>query len=264
MMNKIYAKTFLCFFILTFSTGYLLSQTPSGETIKPILLDKEALSGLGLQKVKLKEEPERAFFQRRVFRGEDLSVYIVSSESWKTSFDNFSFDEFVYILNGRAKVNAVGGAEQTFNSHEFFAIPKGYTGTWEVMSGNNYHYELSVIATQRASETDTAPNKNPMLLDKLKVSGTDIQLDEDGHYETILFKGDELKISIKAEKPSVAHAMEVQNDQLLCILSGQVQITDFSGIEKSFYTGDFLVLPKGFKGSWKSNGHGLFKAIVVQ
>ena len=161
-MNKLYTKAFLCLLFLAMSTSCLLGQTDSVEIIKPILLDKEALSGIGLQKIELKKEPERAFFQRNLFRGEDLSIYIVSSESWKTSFDNFSFDELVYILNGKAKVKPEGGEEQTFNSHEFLSVPKGYSGSWEVLAGDNYHYELSVIATKRASQIDTTKSNIPM------------------------------------------------------------------------------------------------------
>ena len=74
-----------------------------------------------------------------------------------------------------------------------------------------------------------------MLLDKSKLSGVDIHLNEEGRHEEVLFKGSELKFSIKAEKPREVYSMTLQNDQLICILSGQVQITDSSGIEKSQY-----------------------------
>ena len=66
-MNKLYTKAFLCLLFLAMSTSCLLGQTDSVEIIKPILLDKEALSGIGLQKIELKKEPERAFFQRNLF-----------------------------------------------------------------------------------------------------------------------------------------------------------------------------------------------------
>lgn len=263
-MNRLKSNLILATFF-TFSVfGNGLAQTDTTEIIEPILLDKEALSGIGLQKVDLKDEPDRDFFQRRLYRGEDISIYVVSSESWKTTFSNFSFDEFVYILNGMAKVKIEGGKEQTFNSQEFFSIPKGYTGSWEVIAGSNYHYELSVITTKRASLKDTTKIKNPNLFNKVKVSGVDIHFSENEQYEDILFEGDELKISIKAEKPRKLNSIKLQKDQLICILSGQVLIKGFSGNEQMFYTGDFLVLPKGFKGSWESNGHGLFKSIVVE
>lgn len=263
-MNKFYVRTFSFFFCLSISVGSLLAQTDAVTIVKPILLDKEALSGIGLQKIDLKDDPDRDFFQRRLYAGEDLSIYIVSSESWKTSFDNFSFDELVYILNGEAKVKPEGGKEQTFHSHEFFSIPKGYKGSWEVLAGDNYHYELSVIATKRTPLDDTVRINSPRLLDKSKISGIDIIRKEKGKYEEVLSKGVELTVYIRSEYPNISDIVELESDQLFYILSGQVEIEDLVETKHAFYTGDFFILPKNFKGKWKSRGHGLFKTIVVE
>jgi len=262
---KKFSRFYVLALLLVFSIHtHVFAQTDTIKVISPILLNKETLSGVGLQKVQLKNEPEREFFQKRLFRGEDISIYVVSSETWKTSMENFPFDEFVYILNGRANVQPKDGNQQIFNSYEFFTIPKGFTGTWEVLAGNNYHYELSVIATKRATVENTNTIKTPILLDKSKVSGVDINLNEAGLFKEVLSEGAELTVVLKAEKPRKVDNMIRKKDQLIGVLSGQVLIKNFTGEEKTFYTGDFFILPKGFEGVWETSGHGLFRSIVVE
>ncbi len=237
----------------------LIAQTPS----KPILLNKSALSGIGLERVELKAEPERAFFQRRILRGEDISIYVVSSESWTTRMDNFAIDEVVLMLNGKARITPDNGSEIEFQSNEFFFIPKGYTGKWQIQASDYYHYELSVISTQRATNSGTE-RKLPTRLDKDLLSGTEIKLNSSGYYEKVLKKGAELTVMLKAEKPGQFSLSKPAQEQLIHVLSGQVTITDASNSETTFYAGDFFVLPKGFTGKWKSQGHGLFKSMVIQ
>lgn len=235
-----------------------------GQTaLKPILLNKAALSGIGLEKVVLEQEPDREFFQRRVLRGDDISVYIVSSQSWTTRMDNFAIDEVVYMLNGKALIAPEKGDGLEFQSNEFFFIPKGYTGSWEIQAGDNYHYELSVIATQRVSSINP-PNVMPVLLEKNKLSGLDIKLDSSGSSETILSKGIELTVALRAERPQETIFSNPVQEQLVHVLSGQVIVTDTQDTTYTFHTGDFFMLPKGFTGKWKSQGHGLFKSLVVQ
>jgi len=69
-------------------------------TPSPFLLDKSTLSGVGLQKIDLKNEPEKIFHQKRLVRGDELSVYVVSTQSWVNKIEDYSFDEYIYMLHG--------------------------------------------------------------------------------------------------------------------------------------------------------------------
>ena len=101
------------------------------------------------------------------------------------------------------------------------------------------------------------------LLDKSKLSGTSIQLDANGLYETNLTKGVELTINLKAEE-SKEKTIQNAKEQLICVLSGQISIKDANEDLQTFYTGDFFLLPKNFDGVWESKGHGLVKYISVE
>lgn len=236
---------------------------PKKNVLKPILLDKSTLSGVGLRKINLKDTPQKDFFQKNLYRGTDLSVYVVSSQSWKSKMENFGFDEFIYILNGQARVKPENGAEQYFYTGDYFFCPKGYKGDWDIQAGENYHYELSVITTLRADSIQQLEQLRHQLLDKSILSGTSIQLDTYGLYETNLAKGVELTINLKAEEPRKITLQNVK-EQLICVLSGQVSIKDANEDLQTFYTGDFFLLPKDFDGAWESKGHGVVKYISVQ
>ena len=257
-----YLKSFAIsiFFIL----GLLFhSQAQESQIIKPILLDKEALSGVGLQKVEQKNSPERDFFQKRLYGGREISVYIVSSESWTAPFDAFWFDEFIYILHGKGVVHLENEEALFFNSGEYFFAPKGFSGKWEVQAGDNYHYELSVITNRRADSTKVSELKTPIHLDRSILSGTEISFDESELYSEVLADGIELDVRLCAEQPRSLEMSTSGKEQLICIQSGMINITDTSGEIHTFYTGDNFVLPHGFTGHWKSQGHSIVKYISV-
>ncbi|WP_394746905.1 cupin domain-containing protein [Spongiimicrobium salis] len=226
-------------------------------------MNKSVLSGVGLQKVDLKDEPEKKFYQQQLFRGEDISVYVVSTNTWNNEFKNFWFDEFVYMYHGEALVKPQNGKAQRFHSGDYFFAPKGYTGAWEIKAGNYLHYELSVITTKRTDSTITSKALSHQLFDRATLSGTQIQLDHDGKYSEILKKGVELTVSLKAEKPA-EWKIEAAKERLIQLLSGQVTINIPGGMAKAFYSGDFFVIPKDLEGTWKSEGHGLVKYLTIE
>lgn len=255
MKNLLFSFFTLLFFQPT------IGQTE--QTISPILIDKSVLSGIGLKQIQLDHEPDRAFFQKNLYRGEDLSVYVVSSQSWLGKMENFSIDEYIYMLNGKARVKPEGGEDRFFQTGDHFFATKGYTGEWEIIAGNQYHYELSVITTQRAPEVKISKTQLPQLLDKNKLSGTEIDLSS-GNYEAELFQGDELTILLKGESPRNVLLETPSEEQVIAVLSGQLTLRDSQNQSYTFHTGDFLILPKGFQGEWISEGHGMLKYLTIQ
>ena len=233
------------------------------EVIRPVLLDKSALSGIGLEKVQLKDTPDRDFWQKNLFRGKEISVYVVSSESWTVPFDGFWFDEFIYILQGSARVGTPYG-DLHFQSGEYFYAPKGFKGAWEVRAGDHPHYELSVITNKRADPGKKNMYQTPGLLNPHVLSGSHIELNERGLYEDILFKGIELTIKMKVEAPRSISVLEPHKEQLICLLTGQLVMKDSEGATYHFHSGDYIAIPHGFVGSWESQGHGIVKYITVE
>lgn len=135
---------------LSFSTA----QSDSLPIVKPILMDKAVLSGVGLRKINLKDEPEKDFYQKNLFRGEDISVYVVSTETWNNKIPAYAFDEYVYLINGQSIVKPRHGNAKVYDSGDHLFVPKGFDGEWEIRAGSNLHYELSVITTRRAAPTE--------------------------------------------------------------------------------------------------------------
>ncbi|WP_350285404.1 cupin domain-containing protein [uncultured Croceitalea sp.] len=250
--------------LLILFTGLLTATGYTQEERKPILLNKAVLSGVGLEKVERKDNPERRFFQKRLFRGDDLSAYIVSSETGTNTFENFPIDEFIYMLNGEAKVLMGAPKEQHFFERDFFFAHKGFTGDWHIEAGSYVHYELSVIATQRADSSKIRPDKWHLLFDKQRLSGARIELNDNGLYEDQLVKGAELTVLLKAEHALEKELKNINDDKLICLLSGQIALIDGTGETYTFYSGDFFLLPKGLKGSWRSEGHEIIKYLQVE
>ena len=255
------------FFYIFFSclcTTVLYAQSQPPSAVQPILIDRTALSGIGLQKVDITDEPEKDFYQKTIYRGESLSVYIVSTETWNNKMNDFPFDEFVYMLHGQAIVKPRGGISQVFNSGDFFFAPKGFTGEWEIRAGNNLHYELSIIASKRSSMDSSYTRRAHHLFDRSTLSGEHIDLDNEENYSELLRKGIELTVSLESEKPVQYPIEEPMGERVIHLLSGQITLVDAQGKSTVFYSGDFFIIPQGFIGQWQSAGHGLVKYLSVE
>lgn len=259
-MNSL--KLILVFFFLGTTIGF--SQTEKATVIKPFKLDKSVLSGVGLDKIDIKDEPEKDFYQKNLYRGPDLSVYVVSTESWTNRMDNFPFDEFIYMFHGEALVSPDKGSAQLFQTGDYFFAPKGFTGEWEIKAGSNLHYELSVITTRRVDDSKIIADQAHILFDKTTLSGVDINLESENPFTQVLAKGAELTISLSSEKPGLRILDGPSKEKIIEVLSGQITLLDAEETEHIFYTGDYIVIPKGFTGLWKSEGHGLVKYLVVE
>lgn len=253
------------FFLLPFTFLFcltLFAQKQDSSPIRPLLLDKSVLSGVGLDTIHMKNTPERDFFQKRLYRGEEISIYVVSSETWSAPFDAFWFDEFIHILHGGARVKHED-SYTSLESGEYVFAPSGFPGEWEVEAGENYHYELSVITNRRADSTAVSDLKQPISFSSRDLSGRDIVLKDTEVYEKILARGIELTCVLRAEKPQERLLTDPSKEQMIKVLSGQLTFTDSTGESTTFYTGDFFVLPTGFKGIQLSRGHSIVKYLSV-
>ena len=267
-MKSKFSLLFLLFFAISIVNS---AQNPVVESIKevvkPLAIDKAVLSGIGLKPVTNPAEPNRKLFQRRMYRGNDISVYIVSSESATATRENYGIDEFIYLVNGRARMEDLKGNEQYFSTGDFFIAPKGFTGEWDTEGATLYHHELSVITTDRSKEEVDIDSALPLMVDKNKLSGIGItKLENEKEqelYEDLLFEGAELKLKINAEAPRTIQIVNPLPEQLIYVVSGSLQLTPINGIAQMFYAGDFLVLPENFVGEWKSDGHNLFRSMRV-
>lgn len=258
-MKSLYLFSLLFIFI---NCAAQTEQTKQ-KTIAPILINKSALSGIGLKQIDQPNDPGKEFYQRKICWGEELGIFVVSTNSYTNKMKDFPFDEYVYMLHGEAEVRPSDGDMQRFRSRDHFFAPKGYTGEWEIIAGENLHYELSVISTKRADSTATSTSNKHLRIDPEILSGTQIQFDENGMYHKELVRGAELRFSMHAEIPRTKE-MDKAKEQLVHVLSGEITITTPDDEIHTFYTGDFFIIPNGMKGHWQSAGHSLTKYFVVK
>ncbi len=234
------------------------------KIINPIPLDPAAISGLGLKKVTSAADPDRLLFQKRLYQGEEISVFIVASETKTANWEDYSIEEFIYVINGRARLKPATEAERFYYPGDFFWVPKGYQGEWETQGGNSFYHELSVIANERTNPSSLDPR--PAIMDKAKMAGIDLTPDRDQtrSFLDILQHGQDLNISTQSEAPRTLENFQNNREQLIYIVAGAVTLQAKGGDSMHFQTGDFFVLPKGFIGSWQSEGHKLLRTLRVE
>lgn len=252
---------FLPLLALTFNLN--AKEIKKDTLLAPFKINERLLSGLDIPKQVLKAHPEREYFQKRIYKGTELSVYILSSETAVNEISNFPIDEFVYFLNGRADISSKDGNAFSFFAGDYIFVPKGFSGKWTNNGGNKYHLELSVISNNRVENTSAMKAKIPFVLDRELISGIGLTTDVSRKYRDVIYSGAELEVVTESEEPCREEILDNQKEQFIHILNGIVTITPSEGHPQTFYKGDFFVLPKGFTGNWKSEGQNLFRTLKV-
>jgi uncharacterized cupin superfamily protein len=249
---------------LIISVGNLNAQEIRKDSvIEPFKIEKRTLSGLDIPKQKLKDHPNRDYFQKRIYKGSELSIYILSSETAVNEITSFPIDEFVFFMNGRADIQTTINDEYSFHSGDYIFVPKGFSGNWTNNGGNKYHLELSVISNKRADSSSTQKAQEPFLLDRELISGIGLTESSPKKFSDLLYSGVELEVFTESEESSEKTIVNNEKEEFIHVLSGIVHIESFSGKKQTFYKGDFFILPKGFNGTWKSEGQNLFRILKV-
>jgi len=119
------------------------------KSIRAVKLDPEVLAGLGLDAQEPYMDPEDVLDGNHrprgkiPYYGEQLVVEIYEDDPATMRFDEpFIYDEFVMILSGKLILTGTDSSPQEFTAGDSFVIPKGFTGTYQMLG--NYR-ELIVI-----------------------------------------------------------------------------------------------------------------------
>lgn len=240
-----------------------LNAYSQGGSIYPFQINGELLSGLNIPPLELKAHPERAYFQRRVYQGQELSVYILSSETALNEITDFPIDEFVYYLDGRANIETEAGEQLQFFAGDYLFVPKGFSGNWTNHGGPKYHLELSVIANRRADSTQVSTAKKPFLLDRPLLAGIGLTPVDSAQYRDLLYDGVELAVWTESEEANTKEIKGYPREEFLHVLNGKLTLTTENGVTFEYVVGDFLIIPKGFRGTWKAEGQNLLRLLKV-
>ena len=236
------------------------------EGIPVIRLDREAISGIGLKPVKNADQPDRRLFQKRLIRGTELSVYVVSSETATAQQTNYGMEEFIKLVNGRSRMNPENGDEVIFETGDSFIAPKGFTGEWETIGGSEFLIELSIISTDRVDGDISKLKTLPYLLNKKARSGVDESSamdDSNSIIITELYKGIELSIHHKRITPQTIEITNPMQEHVVEVLSGKIIITPIGGEAETFLSGDYYMIPKDFVGKFRYEGHGEVRTMNI-
>ena len=150
-MKKVFAFVLCCSLVMLVFMSKTGTVTAQDAATKPVRLDREKISGLGLNAI-----PPDAYKDILVagqlnmkvatlFSGKELNVSIFECTPAKTDHrtrPNES-DEFVYVLSGKLILTEPGGTAHQFQAGDTLVLPAGYTGTWE-MQGN--YREIAITA----------------------------------------------------------------------------------------------------------------------
>jgi len=226
--------------------NFLCAQTQQGKSNNKIYkIAKEYLAGQGLE-FKKQKDSSRTVFQKRVYNGNELAVYMVAIETGITNeFESFPMEEFIFWINGKALVEPKADKAIEIYSGDYFIQAKGFSGKWNFIDNGGLHLELALIAKNRPEEQFKSPISKALVIDKNILSG--VLVPPHG----LIYKGPELTVNLL--NTEIQLTKNHHKERMLHIINGIVTVQSDATHEERLYPGDFFIVPEGFKGSIKSN-----------
>ncbi len=243
----------VCLFLLG---RFVVAQNNSPAGVFKI--SKADLSGENLSPRKLNGEDDYTFQQKVAFDGEDLRIYMVAIGNRTNEFGRFPVEEFIYWINGKARVEPNGGDSFEIQSGDYFIQPKGFSGKFNFVSGDPLHLELAVVSTRRADSAAVSSIRKAMAIEPDVLSGSGKYKGEENIQ---IYSGVELELNLVKEENRTFS--DDAKDRVIHVLNGLLTVQDQNEVETIFYPGDFFVLTKGFTGNWESTGAQAFRGFEV-
>lgn len=250
----------LCGAFVSLSGVARAQEAKENGPIAPVTIEARAVSGLDLPPRDLPAHPGKEFYQKRLYRGEALSVFVLGGETITNAITDFPIDEYVHYLNGQAQIE-VQDDSLTFVAGDRLVVPRGFSGTWTNHGGPRHHLELSVISTRRskAASGRTAPFPIP----RETLAGLTLPDATKGRAREVVYEGPELTVSVVSEAPGSRAIAAADPESFFHILNGSVTLTPEGGTPVQYFLGDNFILPGGFAGEWRVEGRNGSRVIEV-
>ena len=122
---------------------------PRRHPAHPVAPKSEVLAGKDLPPMPLwpaEMMPHPIESNRNVvwYAGEQITTMVYEADDGTVAFTDLPYDEHVHILNGTAVLTSTDGRVDTYGRGDWFVVPKGWCGTWEMTGG---YRELIVFHT---------------------------------------------------------------------------------------------------------------------
>ncbi len=241
-------KKYICWCLALYFSSTIVAQQTTDIAGTLLKVPRTLLAGEGLDSIPQKD-PSRTVFQKKVYDGVDLVLFVVAIGTGITnSFNDFPLEEFIFWINGKARVEPVGEPSFDIQSGDYFIQAKGFNGKWNFVDNGGVHLELALIAKNRPDSLLKSPMTKALVLDRDMLSGV-TALNTDTH---AVYRGAELHVNLLRSKDKVFDGTDTE--ALMHVLSGVLTvISESDGKMENFYPGDFFIVPPKFKGSWTSN-----------
>ncbi len=238
----------LCFIWVIF-IGHIYAQAPGQNHQVIHKISTSLLSGKGLSLIKQKDTT-RVTYQKKVYDGKDLAIYMVAIGTGITNkFNGFPMEEFIYWMNGKAVVEPDSYEAFAVQSGDYFVQAKGYQGKWNFIDNGGLHLELALIAKNRPDSSIKSSIPHAMIIDRDVISG----VADYKKQELLVYEGVEITVNRLSYQQRTFKSMP--RETMIHVLSGSVTVSSNSTKDAyHFDAGDFFVIPEGFNGTWQATG----------
>jgi uncharacterized cupin superfamily protein len=231
-----------------------------------ILLEPNGPANIGLKP----EAPDPANYQSSLpdlnahsyYENETLGLYVGVWDSTASQevFLPYNMDEFMWLIDGQVIMVDQNKEETIINAGEAFVIPKGYPCSWKQEGYLKKFYMIYDAPDGKIPESPSAT--------KIIIPRADAHLEKLKMTDPLVIKGEvpiqkdftcyedttgQMFVGTWESTPFESEMVPFPYYEMAHILEGSVTITEKSGKEQTFKSGDTFFIPKGTVCSWKTS-----------
>lgn len=211
--------------------------------------------------VKTEEKDGQIVKRRQMSQSADKAFQsgICSMQIYNEDIASYPVDEFIFALEGKAKLTSADGTVLEVTSGDALFIPKGWNGRWETNGFKEvyviYSPEKPVEPANGSAATAPHPRKISST-DNLALTTADVKTHDIFKYR-VLGKSADGNFRAGFSSMRSKRGMETGSDvdEVLIMVDGSETFTSPDGSVVKTIPGDVAFMPKGWKGHYSTEGY---------
>lgn len=218
-------------------------------------------SALATPDTEVKGHDGQVVKRREILRSADAAFEagIASMQVYHEAVESHPVDEFIFALEGQAKLTSADGSVLEVVTGDAIFIPRGWQGKWETQGFREVFVRYESKTSPTTIKEHAAEARYPRKIsstDNLALTTADVKAHDVFRYRVLGKSADEdFRAGFTAMKATRSLQTGSDVDEVLIMLEGSETFTSPDGSIVKTVPGDVVFMPKGWKGHYSTEGY---------
>ena len=238
-----------------------LLLSPLCQAVQIVKISAKDPSVLATPDVKTEMKNGQIVKRRQMSQSADKSFQsgICSMQIYSDDIASYPVDEFIFALEGKAKLTSADGTVLEVTAGDALFIPKGWKGRWDTNGFKEVYVTYSPEKPVEPANGPTAAAPQPRKIsstDNLALTTADVKTHDIFRYRVL---GKSADGNFRAGFSSMRSKRDMESgsdvEEVLIMIDGSETFASPDGSVVKAKPGDVVFMPKGWKGHYSTEGY---------